>query len=233
MSEIKLSKGIHGWPESERPRERLIRHGAEALSDAELIAILLRNGCKGKDAIALGRELMERFGGLRGLVATSWRELAAIKGLGPAKAASLLAATEMARRQLRADALGKKVVRDPSSVVDYLTSCLRDKKKEVFKVLFLNKANRITDDQDLFHGTVDETLVHPREIVKAALERHATGVILVHNHPSGRVQPSEEDVSMTRRIIAACATVSIKVLDHIIVGDNQYFSFSEQGLLNA
>ena len=224
-------RGIKSWPETERPRERLIKNGVSSLSDAELLAILLRSGIRGKDAITLARELLSRFGGLRGLLAVGWTELKQIKGLGQAKITAFLAASEIARRQLKQELVGKNYVRDPQSVLDYLYSSLRDKKREVFKVLFLNKANRIIDEQELFGGTVDETAIHPREVVKAALDRHATAVVLIHNHPSGRVEPSTDDREITRKIEEACTAVSIKVLDHIIVGDNQYFSFSEQGLL--
>ena len=220
------------WPESERPRERAIRNGVGTLSDAELVAILLRNGVKGKDAVAFARELLVQFGGLRGLLALEGRDLIRVKGLGPAKAAALLAATEIAKRRLKEDLLLKSVVRDPQSVIEYLYSSLRDKKKEIFKILFLNKANRIIGEEDLFEGTVDETAIHPREVVKAALEHHATALILVHNHPSGRVQPSPEDRQITSKLQSACRTVSIQILDHVIVGDNQYFSFNEHQLLS-
>lgn len=232
LSEKEKQNGIKGWPESERPRERLLRLGAGALSDADLMALLLRNGLKGKDAVALGRELVTRFGSLRGVLSARPKELREIKGLGHAKIASILAAAEMAKRQLGQEMRDKSYARDPEAVVAYLTASLRDLKKEIFKVLFLNKANRIIEEKDLFQGTVDETAVHPREVVLAALELHATAVILVHNHPSGRTQPSPEDREITRRIQAACHTVAVKVLDHIIVGDNQYFSFNEHGLLS-
>ena len=227
----KIHSGIKAWPESERPRERLTRFGASALSDADLLALLLRNGMKGKDAVMLGRELVGKFGSLRGILAAGPRELQAVKGLGSAKIASILAASEMAKRQLGQEIRGKSYARDPEAVVNYLTVSLRDLKREVFKVLFLDKGNRILDEKDLFHGTVDEAAVHPREVVRAALELHATALILVHNHPSGRIQPSPEDREITRRIQSACQTVGIKVLDHIIVGDNQFFSFNEHGLL--
>jgi DNA repair protein RadC len=231
MTQTALSHGIKSWPETERPRERLIKNGVLSLSDAELLAILLRSGIQGKDAIALARELLSRFGGLRGLLAVGWNELRQVKGLGHAKITTFLAASEIARRQLKQELVGKNFIRDPQSVLDYLYSSLRDKKREVFKVLFLNKANRIIDEQELFEGTVDETAIHPREVVKVALECQATALVLIHNHPSGRVEPSPEDREITRKLEAACAAVSIKILDHIIMGDNQYFSFSEQGLL--
>lgn len=218
------------WPKSERPRERLRDHGVEALTDAELIALLLRNGVRGKDAIGLARDLVVRFGGLRGMAAANWNNLRKVKGLGPAKIASLLAASEITRRQLKEELIGTNAVRDPQTVLAYLTSSLRDKKKEIFKVLFLNKANIVLAAKDLFQGTVDETVVHPREIIQAALDLHATGIILVHNHPSGRIEPSTEDIQMTQKIKLACEAVSVKVVDHIIVGDNQFFSFREHGL---
>ena len=227
----KNKNGINAWPVLDRPRERLLRFGASVLTDADLVALLLRSGLKGKDAVSLGRELVVKFGSLRALLAARAEDLQAVKGLGCAKAASILAVSEIAKRQLGQDALGKNFARDPESVVLYLIASLRDLKKELFKVLFLDKANRILEEKDLFQGTVDETAVHPREVVRAALEIHATAVILVHNHPSGRTQPSPEDREITRKIQAACLTVGIKVLDHIIVGDNQHFSFNEHGLL--
>lgn len=231
MTEIVSARGIKSWPKSERPRERMLQHGIEGLSDAELVAILLRNGIKGKDALTLARELLAGVGGLRGLASMEFRNLIQVKGLGPAKTAALLSAIEIGRRQLKQEIIGRNVVRDTKSVMDYLYSSLRDKKREVFKVIFLNKANRVIGEEDLFEGTIDETAVHPREVVKVALERHATGLILVHNHPSGRVIPSQADREITRKLQIACETIAVKILDHIIVGDNQYFSFSENQCL--
>ncbi len=176
-------KGILSWPLEERPRERIFKQGAQALSDAELVALLLRNGVKGKDVLALARELLSQFGGIRGLFAEDNRSLFKVKGLGPAKVSTLLAVSEIAKRRQREEAIGKNVLRDPQAVISYLFSALRDQKREVFKVLFLNKANCVIAEKDLFHGTVDETAVHPREVVQAALDFHATGLILVHNWP--------------------------------------------------
>jgi DNA repair protein RadC len=180
----------------------------------------------------MARELLVRYGGFRGLFSQDAAELQRVQGLGPAKAALLLAVTEIARRQLKEEILGKNFVHDPQSVLDYLYSCLRDRQRELFKVLFLNKANRIIAEKDLFEGTVDETAVHPREVVKAGLAYQATSLILVHNHPSGRIHPSQEDREITKRLEQACGSVSIKILDHIIIGDNQYFSFREHHLLS-
>ena len=228
---MQMPQSIKSWPKSERPREKLAASGTGALSDAELVAILLRTGIKGKDAIAMARELLTQFGGLRGLLSIDLNELQKIKGLGAAKIAALISATEIARRQLKEEIVGKNILRDPKSVMDYLYSSLRDRKREVFKVIYLNKANCIIAEEDLFEGTVDETAVHPREVVRSALAKSATGIVLVHNHPSGRAVPSREDQEMTRRIQSLTTPLGIKVLDHIIVGDNQYFSFNEQNLL--
>jgi DNA repair protein RadC len=219
------------WPKSERPQERLWQRGAVTLSDAELLAILLRNGIPGKDAVTLSREVLQRCGGLRGLLSVGQDNLQKVKGLGPAKIAMLLAVFEIAKRQLRENILDKHVLHDPEAVLEYLYASMRDLKKEIFKVIFLDKGNRILDDMDLFEGTIDQTAVHPREVIKAALERHATGIVLVHNHPSGRVQPSQEDRVLTVKLQTTCSAIGIQVLDHLIIGDNQFFSFRAERLL--
>lgn len=208
-----------------------MNQGSGSLSDAELIAIVLRNGRKGQDVMALSRQLIDNFGGLRGLGAASVPDLQKIKGLGPAKITSLVALGEIARRQLRENMMGKNVIRDPESVVIYLKRVLQDQQVEIFKVLFLNKANAIMAEADLSVGTIDEAHVHPREIVKKAIEFHATSLVLVHNHPSGRAEPSTEDRLITQKIQAACENISVKVLDHIIIGGDSYYSFREHGRL--
>ena len=210
-----------------------MQQGAAALSDAELVAILLRHGRAGEDVMTLSRNLLERFGGLRGLGAAVVPELQKIKGLGPCKISTLTATGEIARRQLRESTKNKNVVRDPESLVLYLKRAMQDLPVEVFKVLFVNKANALIGDWDLFRGTVDEAAVYPREILKKALELHATGVILVHNHPSGRTEPSPEDAQITRKIKNVCEAVSIRMLDHLIIGGDGYFSFREQGMLEG
>nr|AFD03204.1 DNA repair protein RadC [uncultured bacterium W4-21b] len=209
----------------------MISGGTRSLSDAELVAILLRSGIKNKDAVSLARELIVKFGGLRGLFSIGGAELKRVKGLGQTKICSLLVVSELTRRYLREELIGKAYVREPRAVVKYLKSTLRDRKTEVFKVLFLDKSNRIIDERDLFEGTIDEAIVHPREVVKTALELYAAGLILVHNHPSGRIQPSPEDYDITRKLQSACDVVNIRVLDHIIVGDNKHYSFSSHGIL--
>jgi DNA repair protein RadC len=226
-----MIKSIRDWPEAERPREKLLEKGAEALSDAELLAVLLGRGIRGQDAVSFSRDLLLRFGGLRGILAQLPMSFEKVKGLGPAKICMLLAVRAIGLRQLREKMIGQNFVRSPQAVTDYLTAALRDQKREIFKVLFLDKGLRILGERDLFYGTIDEAAVHPREIVKAALEFHASNLVLVHNHPSGKIEPSREDYEITQKIKSACQTVSIRILDHIIIGENQYFSFSERNSL--
>jgi DNA repair protein RadC len=226
-----MIKSIREWPESERPREKMLSKGAEALSDAELLAVLFGQGVRGQDAVSFSRSLLLQFGGLRGILIQRASALGRVKGLGRAKSCMLLAVREIGLRQLREKMIGQNFVRSPQAVTDYLTAALRDQKREIFKVLFLDKALRILGERDLFFGTIDEAAVHPREIVKAALEFHASNLVLVHNHPSGKVEPSREDYEITQKIKAACQTVSVRILDHIIIGENQYFSFSERNSL--
>ena len=226
-----MIKSIREWPEGERPREKLLQKGPESLSDAELLAVLFGQGTRGQDVVSFSRSLLLQFGGLRGILAQQPTSFKKVKGLGLAKICMIFAVREIGLRQLREKMIGQNFVRSPQAVTDYLTAALRDQKREIFKVLFLDKALRIIGERDLFYGTIDEAAVHPREIVKAALEFHASSIVLVHNHPSGKVEPSREDYEITQKIKAACQTVSIRVLDHIIIGENQYFSFSERNSL--
>lgn len=226
-----MIKSIREWPEGERPREKLLEKGPETLSDAELLAVLFGRGVRGQDAVSFSRCLLLQFGGLRGILAQQAVAFQSVKGLGFARIAMLSAVREIGLRQLREKIIGQNFVRSPQAVTDYLTASLRDQKREIFKVIFLDKGLRILGERDLFFGTIDEAAVHPREIVKAALESHASSLVLVHNHPSGKVEPSREDYEITQKIKAACQTVSIRVLDHIIIGENQYFSFSERNSL--
>jgi DNA repair protein RadC len=226
-----MIKSIQEWPEGERPREKLLQKGTESLSDAELLAVLLGQGTRGQDVVSFSRNLLLQFGGLRGILAQQPASFRKVKGLGLAKICMIFAVREIGLRQLREKMIGQNFVRSPQAVTDYLTTALRDQKREIFKVLFLDKALRILGERDLFYGTIDEAAVHPREIIKAALEFHASSLVLVHNHPSGKVEPSREDYEITQKIKAACQTVSIRVLDHIIIGENQYFSFSERNSL--
>ncbi len=209
----------------------MMQKGAHVLSDAELLAVLFGKGTRGQDVVTFSRDLLVRFGGLRGILSQTPAVFQSVKGLGPAKACMILAVREIGLRQLREKMIGQNFVRSPQAVTDYLSAALRDQKREIFKVLFLDKALRILGERDLFYGTIDEAAVHPREIVKAALEFHASNLVLVHNHPSGKVEPSREDYEITQKIKAACQTISVRILDHIIIGENQYFSFSERNSL--
>lgn len=224
---------IKSWPEAERPRERILSKDAQALSDAELLAILFGSGVRGMDAVSFARSILQEHGGLRGLFALEKEKLLKIKGLGPAKIAALCAAGEIAKRKACETAFKADSVREPAAVIRYLQLSMQDQAVEIFKVLFLDKANKIIAESDMFRGTIDEAAVYPREIVRQAILKNATAVILVHNHPSGRVEPSPEDRELTRKVRSACSSVSVKVLDHIIIGDGHYFSFAEQGLLEG
>ena len=224
-----MPRSIKEWPKSERPRERLLSQGAGALSDAELLAVILRNGVQGKDATSLARELLAQFGGMRGLLSADHSELQKVKGLGQAKVAALIAITEMAKRCLRQDLMGVSILRDPSAVVDYLSMGLRDKKTEVLKVIFLDKGNRVIGEEDFPGGDTDKALVNVRAVMRRAVEKSAAAIILAHNHPSGRIEPSKEDRVLTEELKKLGETLSVKVLDHLIIGDNRSYSFKEHG----
>jgi DNA repair protein RadC len=227
----KKLKGIKSWPKSERPRELLLEKGPEFVSDAGLVAILLRIGIKGKDAVSLSRELLNQFGGLRGLLNANKKDLDKVKGLGPAKTAQLLAATEIAKRQLKEKVLSGITIHGPEDLIEYLSTSMANLKEEVFKVVYLNSANVVLSVEDLFKGTVDQSAVYPREVIKRALELNASGLIFVHNHPSGDLKPSKEDLSLNRKLIDACRTVNLTPLDHLIISQSGYISFKNRLLI--
>ncbi|MBK8063583.1 MAG: DNA repair protein RadC [Betaproteobacteria bacterium] len=222
---------ISHWPAAERPRERLLALGAAGLSDAELVALFLRTGIAGKSAVELGRELIARFGGLAGLLAADVRALAGVKGLGEAKRAQLAAVLEIARRALAEDLRTSSALTSPQSVRDYLRLGLSAREHEVFVVLFLDAQHRVLCIEELFRGTLTQTSVYPREVVKAALRANAAAVIFAHNHPSGVAEPSQADELLTRQLKDALAMVDVKVLDHFIVAGRATLSFAERGLL--
>ncbi|MFZ5508773.1 MAG: RadC family protein [Pseudomonadota bacterium] len=223
---------ITDWPQDERPRERLLAKGAEALSDAELLAIFLRVGVKGKSAVDLARELLGRFGSLNRLFAARAAEFAAVPGMGAAKYAQLQAVLEMARRALREEIATGDVLSSPGAVRDYLRLTLGALCHEVFLVLLLDAQHRLIGVEELFRGTLTQTSVYPREVVKLALQRNAAAMILAHNHPSGLCEPSAADTVLTRALKDALALVDVKVLDHFIVaGSARPLSFAERGLL--
>jgi DNA repair protein RadC len=222
---------IADWPLHERPRERLLERGAAALSDAELLAICLRSGVRGKSAVDLARDLIGAFGGLAGLIAADLASLRRVKGLGAAKAAQLAAALELARRSVQEGLRSGSVLTSPGAVRDYLRLALASRPHEVFVVLFLDAQHRVLSDAELFRGTLTQTSVYPREVVKAALAANAAAVIFAHNHPSGVAQPSQADELLTRQLKEALALVEVRVLDHFIVAGNQTLSFAERGLI--
>ncbi|MGD9953120.1 MAG: DNA repair protein RadC [Burkholderiales bacterium] len=223
--------GIADWPSQERPRERLLAQGPDKLSEAELLAICLRSGIRGQSAVDLARQLLERYGGLAGLLAAGAGELRRVKGLGVAKAAQLAAVLELARRTLREDLRAGSALTSPGAVRDYLRLALGARAHEVFACIFLDAQHRVIEAQELFRGTLTQTSVYPREVVKAALAANAAAVILAHNHPSGVAQPSQADELLTRQLKEALALVEVRVLDHFIVAGNQALSFAERGLL--
>ncbi len=222
---------ITDWPESERPREKLLARGPGALSDAELLAIFLRTGVPGMTAVDLARTLLARFGGLRGLLAADRSTLCAAPGLGPAKYAQLQAAVEMARRHLYESLARGAPITSPLAARDFLLSRLRDRPHEVFAALFLDTRHRVIAFRELFRGTVDGAAVHPREVVRAALALNAAALIVAHNHPSGVAEPSAADVGITRKLREALALVEVRLLDHLVVGDGTVVSLAERGLL--
>jgi len=221
---------ISDWPIAERPRERLLAKGAAILSDAELLAVLLRTGLRGKSAVELARELLEQFDGLTGLFSAG-DELAKVKGLGAAKRAQFAAAIELARRSIEEKLQSGAVLTSPGAVRDYLRLALGGKPHEVFVCIWLDAQHRVIKFDEPFRGTLTQTSVYPREIVKAALKANAAAVIFAHNHPSGAAQPSQADELLTRSLKEALALVDVKVLDHFIVAGNHALSFAERGLL--
>lgn len=224
---------ITDWPEGERPRERLLSHGAEALSDAELLAIYLRVGVRGKSAVDLARDLLQRFDGRLGVLAeATLEELASVSGIGMAKAAQLKASFELARRALSQEMASRDTFAAPGQVRDWLRLKLGGRPHEVFMALWLDAQNRLLRAEELFTGSLTQTSVYPREVVKAALAQNAAAVILAHNHPSGVAEPSRADEMLTRTLKEALAMVDVKLLDHFIVAGTQPpLSFAERGLI--
>lgn len=222
---------IVDWPAEQRPRERLIKHGAAMLSDAELLAIFLRVGIKGKSAVQLGHEMLTHFGSLQGLFAAPLPSFSLIDGLGPAKFAQLQAVLELAKRALAEDLQAGLLLNSPQAVKNYLQLLIGSKSFESFAVLFLDVKNRLIQSEELFRGSLTRTSVYPREVVKRALHHNAAGIILSHNHPSGQTKPSAADITLTNELKKALSLVEVKVLDHIIVTSNKAFSLAEHGLI--
>jgi DNA repair protein RadC len=223
--------GIADWPEGERPRERLVSQGPQALSDAELLAIFLRTGVRGKSAVDLARQLLGHFQTLSALVHADAKTLAAVPGMGPAKVAQLQAAMELARRALRDSLRDRPVLGSPAQVREFLRLWLGGETREVFGVLFLDAQNRVIEAETPFRGTLSQTSVYPREIVRRALHHNAAAVILAHNHPSGVAEPSRADEVLTDALKRSLAVVDVRVLDHFVVGEGAVVSFAERGLI--
>jgi len=221
---------ISQWPIDERPREKLLIKGADALSDAELLAIFLRTGCKGFTAVDLARQLLDNFGGLKPMLQASQADFCLHKGLGSAKYAQLQAVLEMAKRHLFEQLTRGDALCSPTQTRHYLAAQLAGFPHEVFACLFLDNRNRVICFEKMFYGTIDGASVYPREVVSMALKRNAAAVIFAHNHPSGVAEPSQADEQITQRLKEALALVDIRVLDHFVVGD-EVVSFAERGLL--
>ena len=222
---------ITDWPVDDRPREKLLSKGAESLSDAELVAIFLRTGIRGKSAVDLARDVLKQCGSLSALFSAGDREFCAIPGLGAAKYVQLQAVSEMARRALREKIANGDVLGSPGSVRDYLRLKLQGRPHEVFVGVFLDAQNRVIAVEQLFRGTLTQTSVYPREVVKRALHYNAAAMIFAHNHPSGVAEPSRADEMLTVALAQALALVEVKVLDHFVVGSDSAMSFAERGLL--
>ena len=227
--------GIADWPPGERPREKLLERGAASLSDAELLAIFLRVGTKGRSAVDLGRDLVTQFGSLNALFAAHADALAATPGIGPAKTAQLQAAFELANRALREKVTARESLSSPGAVRDHLQNYLRlalgGRDREVFAAVMLDAQHHVIATEELFQGTLTQTSVYPREVVKCALRHNAAAVIFAHNHPSGVAEPSQADQVLTETLVRALALVDVKVLDHFVIGRGAAMSFAERGLL--
>ena len=225
--------GIKSWPCEDRPREKLLRRGAEALSNSELLAILLRTGVKGESAIDLGRRIVDKFGTFRNMIQTDMREWKEFKGLGPAKLAQIQAALEIGRRFREVEALkGKQKISSSRDVFDIIMPQMRDRKTELFKVIYLNSSNKIIEINDAAVGTVNQAMPIVREIIHSALQKFAAAIICVHNHPSANISPSAEDKKFTQELVAAGKLMDVKMLDHIIIGDGNFYSFAEEGIIS-
>lgn len=227
----KYPGAIVNWPAEERPREKLLLKGPESLSNAELLAIFLRVGVKGKTAIGLAQQLLTRFGSLRELYAAPFQELQDVLGVGPAKIAQFKAVTELSKRYLAEGFKDRPYVESSADVLKLLYQEMRDLDQEAFKVVLLNGQNHVLRIEEVAKGTLTSARIYPREVLKVALRYSAAALVFVHNHPSGTARPSTEDEKITRELVFACRLVGVKVHDHIIIGDNKKFSFADAGLI--
>jgi DNA repair protein RadC len=230
IASVRPSHQLKRLRKEERPREKLL-YGSSKPTTAELLAIFLRSGIQGKSAIIIANDLLTQFGGVKGIFEADKKKLIEMKGLGEAKVAQIKAVHALSEEYLKEKMKSVSKVRNSKEVFNYLYLTMRDLKTEKFKVIFLDSASQIIDDKNLFEGTLNVSSVYPREIVKSAVSKNAASLIFVHNHPSGDPTPSESDKAITEDLVYACNLVQIKVLDHIIIGDNRYFSFADEGLV--
>jgi len=222
---------VKDWPENERPRERLLKYGAESLSDAQLLAIILRTGSGEKGVMGLSMSLLESFKTLRNIDAASLSELSSMKGLGTAKIAQIKAAFELGKRLMGESTDGKPVFSSSHTLYSYFAPRFKNLKKEIFISVLLDAKNRLLREHKISEGTLTNSLIHPREAFKEAVKESAASVIFVHNHPSGDPEPSKDDITITERLKNAGNIIGIQVLDHVIIGDGKYVSLKEKGVL--
>ncbi|MCG9729610.1 DNA repair protein RadC [Shewanella sp. Isolate13] len=223
---------IKDWPEGEAPREKLLTQGVKQLSDAELLAVLLRVGLKGLTAVELARSMINEFGGLRGLLSASQTQVCRLDGIGPVKFAQMQAAVELGTRISQEKLQRGKILSDPDLTRDYLMRQLSDRAYEVFAILLLDSQHRVIQFVELFRGTINSASVYPRDVVSLVLERKAAAVIVCHNHPSGIAEPSTADRRITERLKQALQTIDVSLLDHMVVGDREIVSFAERGWID-
>ena len=223
---------VKDWPDNERPRERLVKYGVEYLTDAELLGIILVKGHQGKTSVDVAKELLSETGSLRKLDSLSYSEMRSVRGIGLAKFTQIKAALELGKRLLGENNSPKKKINNATDLANYYRSRMRDLKKEIFKIILLDVKNKIIRDIDVSVGSLTESIVHPREVLKDIVKESAASVIFLHNHPSGESSPSKNDLDITERLVDACNLIGVRVLDHIILGDDNYTSFAQEGLLN-
>ena len=232
MAKNNKASGIKNWPQEDRPREKLLKNGEHSLSNSELLAILLRTGVSGSSAIDLARKILKKFGTFRNMAHTDLHDWDELKGLGNAKIAHIKAALEIGRRFREDEFLvGKHKITSATDIVNMFMPRMRDLKTEIFKVAFLENRNKVIDISDAATGTVDHAMPIVREIIHAALQKFATAIVCVHNHPSSDKSPSLQDKEFTKKLCDAGHLMGVKVLDHVIIGDNEYYSFADEGLI--
>ena len=225
------SKPISHWPEEDRPREKMLSRGASALSDTELLAVFITNGTPSLTAIDVARILLERFGGLRGVLQQPRKKVCEVPGMGSGKFALLQAAVELGKRSAGEKLYRSGPLTSPTQAADFLLRKLRDRRNEVFAVLYLDTRHQVIAYEELFYGSINSAFVHPREVVQNTLAQNAAAIIVAHNHPSGIAEPSPSDCNLTSRLKNALALIDVKLLDHLIIGDGEYVSMSERGMM--